>query len=673
MTSETMLRTWFKKAIQPSDTMLWVSAVAPDTFQGDPRILEELLKRPLELPDAMGQQRATARYSTCLIAKAISETNPNPPELIAFLHEFNFFQNPDILLHKPVPEKLLSQIQKLTQEAFDPSTFWQYELRTLTKHFREGLHVLRTLFKAKRNSKPTPNLTSFFASEHEWWGTTYHREANIVNVQPPFLFLPTVSKGLVLRDAVRVFFPTSFQDAMDVQEFANILVTKLLDHTESQLWSQIRWNGTQPTPEQNQWVSTISTITPALVEKKCLPSLYKRLKRIDSLVSRVPTGSFTIMTDQELSSIEQSPIITKIQQQILLTVAKNPMASERQLAKIAQLARGTINRNLLALEDQFGIRVAGEVNYHKIGLTPLLLMAQASVEENLRHSPLANLHQQLSTFPYCFRLNAPESSTNTSLFSLLALPDNAIPKFLDNLKRWEQNTGVSTRLLRVNRFEWGLDFTYWEKFLPVEWKILASSVIRSEGSEFSAINSIRYETDPVKLTREALRVLLILQNGMRISQRQLAETAQISITTAANHYNRFIPDVVTPYLGFTNPPLPEDVVVLVNCFSTESCKQLMAGLRLLPAFQVWHLGAKQNEKPTKFLLTVNLPLGALVPFSTVFQEVINFHDAVQSTPLIISEKLPQIHELPLALFKTVGQEWICSSMLLESLFSSASQ
>ncbi len=673
MTSETMLRTWFKKAIQPSDTMLWVSAVAPDTFQGDPRILEELLKRPLEFPDAMGQQRATARYSACLIAKAINETKPKPSELIAFLDEFNFFQNPDILLHKPVPKKLLSQIHKLTQEAFDPSTFWRYELRTLTKHFQEGLHVLRTLFKTKWNSKPTPSLTSFFVSEHEWWGTTYHREANMVNVQPPFLFLPAVSKGLVLRDAVRVFLPTSFQDAMDVQEFANILVTKLLGQTEGQLWSEIRWNGTQPTPEQNQWVSTISTITPTLIEEKRLPSIYKRLKRIDSLVSRVPTGSFTIMTQQELGRIEQVPTITKIQQQILLTLAKNPMTSERQLAKITQLARGTINRNLLTLEDQFGIQVAGEVNYNKLGLTPLFLMAQAAIKEPLRHALVANLHQQLSTFPYCFRLNVPVSLTSTTLFSLLALPDNAIPKFLHNLEQWEQDTGVSTRLFRVNRFEWGLGFTYWEKFSPVEWKILASSVLRSEDSKFSSINSIRYETDSVKLTREALRVLLILQNNMRISQRQLAETAQTSITTAANHYNRFIPDVVTPYLGFTNPPLPESVIVLVECFSTESCKHLIAGLRLLPAYQVWQLATKQDEKPTKFLLTVNLPLGALVPFSTVFQEVINFHDSVQITPLIISEKLPQIHELPLALFKTVGQEWICSSMLLESLFSSATQ
>ncbi len=673
MTSETMLRTWFKNSIQPSNTMLWVSAVAPDTFQGDPQFLEELLKRPMEIPDAMGQQRASARYSTCLIARAINEMNPDPPQLISLLHEFNFFQNPDILLHKPLPDALQTHTKKLVQEAFDPTTFWQYQLRTLTQHFQEGLHVLRTLFKVRRSQKRTPSLTSFFVSEHEWWGTNYHHESNIVNIHPPFLFIPAISKSLVLRDAVRVFLPTSFQSAMDVQEFANVIATELLDPSERRLWSQIKWDGTQPTPEQHQWVSTISTITPTLLEKNQLPSLYKRLKRVDALVSRVPTGAFTLITQQELTATSPPSTVTKPQQQILLTLANNPMASERHLSKATQLARGTVNRNLMTLQEQFGINVPGEINYQKIGLTPLLLKVQSPNSTKNELSKLYDLNQQLRTFPYCFRLHAYQSPTNTILHAILALPEKAIPDLQLHLDQWKENVGVSTQLLRINQFEWGWDFTYWKVFQPDEWKILASSYLRPEGSEFSVTTSIRYEKPPIKLTREALRILLILQDDVRISQRQLARKAQTSVTTAANHHSRLIPDVITPYIGFVNPPLPEGAIISVTCPSTETCNQLLAGIRLLPASQVWHLISAQTGDPTTLLIAANLPQGGLVPFTAALQEVTSFYETSVSLPLITANQLPQIHQLPIALFKTVGQEWMCSSALLESLFNPTSK
>ncbi len=670
MSLEIMLRSWFKNSIQPSNTMLWASAVAPDTFQGEPQILEELLKRPLEIPDAMGQQRASARYSACLIARAINNMNPNPSQLTSILHEFSFFQNPDILLHKPLPDSLQTHVKKLIREAFDPTTFWQYEIRNLAQHFNEGLHVLRTLFKVKKSVKQIPNLTSFFVTEHEWWGTTYHNEVNIVNVHPPFLFLPVVSKNLVLRDAVRVFLPTSFQSATDVQEFANVVVTELLNPSERQLWSQIKWNGSQPTPEQLQWVSTISSLTPTLIEKNSLPSLYKRLKRVDRFVSKVPTGSFTIIAQQELTDIKPTQIITKLQQKILLSLAKAPMASERQLAKATQFARGTVNRNLMSLQKQFGLSVPGEINYQKIGLSPFLLALFSPIATQTGHSKLFDLSQQLRTFPYCFRLHAPLSATNTILYAILALPESVISDFLHYLDRWKEDLRLSTKVYRINQFEWGWDFNYWEEFNPIEWKILASSNLRLGGSESSVTTSLDYEKPSIKLTREALRVLLILQKNTRISQRQLAKIAETSLTTAANQYGRLIPEIITPYIKFSRPPLPEGIINLVNCSSEESCNQLIAGIRLLPSFQIWQLTDLKNEERSTLLITVNLPIGGLVPFTNALHEVTDFYEAVESIPLIASKQLPQIHELPIALFKTVGQEWICSPTLLESLFSS---
>jgi len=668
MSSEMMFLTWFKESIQPSNTMLWVSAVAPDTFQGDVRFLEELLKRPLEIPDAMGQQRATARFSACLIARAIQNINPDTPQLVSLLHEFDFFQNPDLLIRKPFPDALKNQTKTLIREAFDPTVFWPAQLRTLTQYFQEGLHVLRTLFKVRRISTATPKLNSFFVSECDWWGTSYHQESNIVNIYPPFLFLQDVGKSLVLREAVRIFLPPSFQNAFDVQELANTIVSELLNTQEQQLWSQIKWNGTTPTHEQFQWVTAIASMVPKLIENKQLPSLYTRLNRINTLAAQVPTGSLTIIARRLFNELAPRPVISHPQHQILLALAKNPMASERMLAKSTQLARGTISRNLSTLQEQFDLKVPGEINYQKLGLTSFFLIVHSTTGNQTGISEISNLGQQLIKFPYCLRLETPHTLNKPILYAILALPDSAVFDFQRLLGQWQEIAELSPQLFKINMFDRGWNFTYWKEFQPEEWKILASSSLRPEGSQLNIVSSIHYNPPPIKLTREALRTLLILENDMRISRRQLAQQAQTSVTTATSHHNRLIPEVITPYLHFGNPPLPEGLMTLIHCPSKDSCTQLIAGIRLLPMFQAWHLTPLKNPNLSALLVTLNLPQGALVPFTNALQAVTSFYDAIEFIPLLTANQLPQIHELPLALFKTVGQEWLCSSILLESLF-----
>jgi hypothetical protein len=111
---------------------------------------------------------------------------------------------------------------------------------------------------------------------------------------------------------------------------------------------------------------------------------------------------------------------------------------------------------------------------------------------------------------------------------------------------------------------------------------------------------------------------------------------------------------------------------MIQCPSYESFTQLVAGIRLLPMSQAWHLTPLKNQNPSSLLITLNFPQGALIPFTNALQEVTNFYEAIESIPLLTLEQLPLIHELPLALFKTVGQEWLCSSMLLESIFRASS-
>ncbi|MHA2313824.1 MAG: hypothetical protein ACXACF_00830 [Candidatus Hermodarchaeia archaeon] len=301
MLAETILIPWFTGSINPSNTLLYVSAVAPETFQDNPQLLQELAKHPLEFPDAMGKRRASSRYGTCLIAHTLNQLKPDPPIFIELLHDFDFFLNPEIILDKTVPEILQPQLRHFVQTGFDPTPTWQQELRVLPQYFHEGLHILGTFFKTRRRKLSSPKIHSYFTRrrpEQEWWGTSYHLDANALNILPPFLFIPMLAKSLILREAVRFFLPVSFQNAFDGQEFANLLVEKILNETEARLWSQIKWGNVQLSADQLQLISSISSLTTTLIEEKRLPQLYDQLKAFDKTFETAPTGSLVTIAKQ---------------------------------------------------------------------------------------------------------------------------------------------------------------------------------------------------------------------------------------------------------------------------------------------------------------------------------------------------------------------------------------
>jgi hypothetical protein len=299
--AETILIPWFTGNINPSNTLLYVSAVAPETFQDNPQLLLELSKHPLEFPDAMGKRRASSRYGACLIAHTLNQLKPDPPIFIELLHDFDFFLNPEIILDKTIPEILQPQLQHFVHSGFDPTPTWQQELRVLPQYFYEGLHILGTLFKTRHRKLPSPTIRSYFTRrrpEQEWWGTSFYPEANTLNILPPFLLIPLLAKSLILREAVRLFLPVSFQNTFDAQEFANLLVEDILEDTEAHLWSQIKWGDVQLSADQLQLISSISALTSTLIEDKRLPQLYVQLKAFGKTFETAPAGSLVTIAKQ---------------------------------------------------------------------------------------------------------------------------------------------------------------------------------------------------------------------------------------------------------------------------------------------------------------------------------------------------------------------------------------
>jgi hypothetical protein len=651
--------------------MFWVSAVAPDTFQGSPRFLEELVKRPIERPDALGWRRASARFGACLLAHAIQLLNPDPPLFLSLLQAIDFFRHSDTLLENPIPLQLRAIVTQLVSDGFDPTTTWEHQLSNLPTIFRKGIHQIQKLFGLQQGTLISPRIYSFFTTAQDWWSVKYHEEDNVVNIHPPFLFLPSLAKALIQREAVRLVLPSGFHNAPEIQEFANQIVATLLNEHHRQLWTHTKWGGVRLTSEQLNWIASIAPFVPQLLQQKRLPSLYRRLHTLNQEVTHIPKGAFVLVVQQELADIRIPQTVANAQRKILAALAKNPRMSERQLVKETQLARSTINRNLTRLENRLGLFIQGELNYTTVDLIPLLLRVNITDTESHSSEFLQGLGQRLLMFPYCIRIQTPLTLTNPTLYAIIILPHNALSRFSSALTEWARRTKSTSTLMQIKTFEWGWAFRYWNQFPLDDWSILARSTLRRKKSPDLVNIQLQYDGSPLKFRREALRIIITLQNNMRLNQRQVAEHAQTSVTTAANYISQFIPKIIKPYLGLSNTPLLETMVTDIQMEDIQPDTQLLTSLRLLPAYQIWHLAplpGQATDSDPRLLLAAGFPKGGLVPFIKTLPLIAAHYGSTISSPTIISSLLPQIHGIPHALYQTQGHEWTFSKPMLEDLF-----
>ncbi len=668
--AEELLQPWFDSCITPTKSKLWVSAVAPNTFQGSPRFLSELMKRPLEHPDAMGRRRGSARYGTCLIAHVIANMELNPSQLYTLLERVDFLRHPDILLKRKLPQRLALPLKQYIKKGYNPTPQWEQLVEKTNQTFQKNLKILTNHFGMLAFGKPIFQITSYFAEEGEWWGATRHPADQLVNITPPFLLLPPLLGGLLYREAVRHLVPSSFYAALDTQELANIIIADLLEESQLSFWQPLRWGGPGPPIVRANGLVHLPILFEQLKRQNRLFSFLKRLNSIDQLAAQVETGSLTSIAVLELEAENRSRAITDSHKQVLLSLSQNPQASERQLTTKSKLARTTVRRSLKHLRTEWDLKVVGEVNYSKVGLTPLLLtISHTRPSTTLFHRFI----KQLQSFPYCMRLLQPLGSRDHNLIAILTLPPNALPTFEQLLHKHIVTNG-SIQLTPIIRFGWGWHFRWWRKFNVEEWKILAQSKLKTIPLTEGTHSYVHYQGPPEKLTKQGLRVIITLEENMRRSIRQLHKSARISETTAWTYKKEVLNTFLTPRIHFIPSSLPETFIFSINTTKPETINHIIQLVQLLPFYQIFYLAANETEKTSTttpaIFCAVSLPRGGLIELAASLPNTLALHNAKYAAPSQLSaSQIPRIRGLPLALFNSTNQEWLCGSKLFEALFS----
>jgi response regulator of citrate/malate metabolism len=677
MVAERIFTDWFDKYVTPGPSKLWISAIASDAIQGKPQLLQELLQRGVDEPDALARRRASIRFGTCLIAQVLDELQLEPDMLHKHLVKLDYLRYPDSLLEKPIPNAIQEKVEKLIQKGYDPTEKWKEKETSAIRSFRVQQDKLLELFDTESSSITPISVTSFFAEEGNWWGTRRHPEEKIVNLIPQFLFLTPLCEGLLLREAIRHILPQTFQEALDVQEFVNTLVTMLLPDKYQQAWHYCRWGGKPPSQKQMDNFSSISQSAKKILNKGRLPIFLQKLKSIDQKTTSVPERSLTWLSNSVIETEITKQILSKSHQAVLFQLSENPYLSERQLSNQTKLSRGTIRRSLKWLHNQLKLQIIGEINYLRIGLTPLLLLLNYQPNIQTQKNNLDTIMRRLESFSFCRYLLSPLTSMNTGMMAVFALPEKVVPNFINQVRRWSAETNANLMLAKIHRFEWGWNFRWWQKFMSEEWQILSRSQLRETTSPKGYNKNITYEGETVKLTNEILRAIIALEKNIQISTRNLAKTMGVSATTAGNYLKQLISTLLVPRIYINPIHLCENIIFLSSASTLNHLGRVAKYLRLLPLYQFWHLEqpifqAYQKLATPSLLCTASFPKGGLVPFTTSISNILKEKDATLASQQFILPSIPRpVQGLPIALHDSSKHEWICPPKLLEELFESS--
>jgi len=674
MVAERIFADWFDRYIKPAPSKLWVSAVAPDAVQGKPHLLKELLQRGVDEPDALARRRASARYGACLIARVLDELQLEPDALQANLSMLDFLRYPDTILEKQMPDSILKLVEELMQRGYDPTLDLEEKVSSARRTFDIELNDLRQLFGIEASSITPITITSFFADEGSWWGTKRYAEERLINLLPQFLFLTPVREGLLLREGIRHILPTAFQESLDNQEFVNTITTQLLPDKFQETWQTCQWGGKPPSTKQAPSHSTITPIIEKLLKTQRLPQLFRRLEIIDNMASSIPFGSLPKLAAIEIEADITESSLKDSHKLVLLHLSENPNLSERQLTDRIQSSRGTVRRNLVWLRNQFNLEFVGEINYQRLGLTPILLLLDSQLSLKTKKIDPNVMKKPFESFPFCTQLLSPLSIMNTGLFAIFTIPKNVVSTFHHQAAKWLKQKNAYFVLSNIHRVEWGYNFLWWHKFKASEWDVISQSQLRERPPLNDINKGITYEGKVAKLTHEILRALLTLEKNFRISTRHLAKNVGVSVTTAGTYLKQLIPNLIIPRLQMTPKQLSENIILIISAKTSNSLIEVTEYLRLLPAYQFWYLQPpiiqdKQEHSEPSLLCAASLPKGGLVPFLTSLSNILKIKGATLAAPHFISALIPNsIRELPIALFDSSKEEWICPPNLVEELF-----
>jgi len=445
-----------------------------------------------------------------------------------------------------------STFERFLNERIDLGPEHAASLVTARTEFRKYLKLLEEITGCswQESDRFTKSLSvnSMFPSvvdesEKIWvWGSQWYTDLGVLNVNPPMLFLDTVRRGILIREAATLLSPRIFDRMPEAPrplcEQSEYLAYKLMERkNEKELWSQARHGLRRATRVASNDLIDFFQDYEMMVGESLYKELWLRLREFGE--ARTSFADYRII----LHNLASRPVRLKFNPaeiRLLNLLGKRPDIKAGEAARALRLSIPTVMAEIRDLSHKAGLRFTIIVDMRRLGLVEHLLLLKTNRFEELQRT--------LLRFPFCRQVFRTYGSSD--LFCVLDVPEAHTPfarAFVDDMKTRQLITDF--KLLELERDFQAVNFGRYDSE-DGRWNVHWDSWgigLREALSKKTDVIAPSDPPQPYALDKLDLRILNALQNDCRMPYATMGRTLGVSGAYIGRKVERMVREHVFRY------------------------------------------------------------------------------------------------------------------------------
>jgi len=554
-------------------------------------------------------------YAQCLIAKAMSEVFyklvprlRNEHARLLFLQAISNLS--EVVHHPPsqeinrffsirrssekrrIVELVSEQVAQLVDQRWLPESEFVTQLEEANADFLQFVESMEDLTGYRRGRvgryQEDPQICSFFDpwygenTKTFWWGIQYYPVFNVLNVQPQYFYFYPLRRGLLAREAARLFTPRILEKTGRIYEQADYCSYKILrNQFEKEFWMYARHGLRTESKEYDgihyyeEWESIIGN--------DFIKRLFSRMESISRFRSSLDLTEYEAIIDA-LALRPKPAMIKETELKILRLLCMDPWASLTEIAQKVGLSMPTAEKIFNDLWIRANIWFSVLIDKARIGIPDYLVIL------NNKPGKATKIIDLIWEIPYCGRIYQMYSPSGLLVhFNIPTSYEWFLNQYLSQLDRMELIEG--SKILRIEDLYYNFNLRYYELGNDCwnvpwdEWGLWLKEFLCGKGWFSVLHNEEKKNREQVKIDRVDLQILNFLRLNSRMPYSEIGRILEISGAYVGQKVRRLLNlNVVKPTMGSYRVGLDEAAFVAFDC-NEDISKALAVALNELPMWQ----------------------------------------------------------------------------------------
>ncbi|MBS7644204.1 winged helix-turn-helix transcriptional regulator [Candidatus Bathyarchaeota archaeon] len=465
-----------------------------------------------------------------------------------------------------------------------------------------------------------PQVCSFFdpwyleEAKTMWWGVQYYPIINVLNVQPQYLYFDSLRRGLLAREAARLFSPRILDKMERVYEQADYCAYRILENPfEKELWIHAR-HGLRTESKAfdgihfyEEWESIIGN--------NFIKLLFSRMKSISRFRASLEFAEYEAIVDA-LALKPKPAKINENELKILRLLCNDPWTSLTKIAQKTGLTVPTVEKIFHELWIRANIWFSVLVDRTRIGIPSYLAIIHT------KPGKVGKVSELVWDTPYCGRIYRMYSPP--SLLAHFNIPTGYewfLNQQLSLLNRADLTEGH--HILRIEDSYYNFNLRYYDPktarwSIPWdEWGLWLKEFLCGK-SWFLILHGEEEKktTEQVKVDKNDLQILNYLRLNSRMPNSEIGRILGISGAYVGQKIRRLLNlGIIKPTIGSYRVGLDEAAFVVFDCYE-DTLRAVAVALNELPMWQ----GFRVSGDFDGLAALIFVPTGELEELFNAFHE-----------------------------------------------------